>query len=120
VVHKAKVAMNSNSVKKKMTKKTCQYDLFGFFPEGVDALGQHFEFVPFGSGRRSCPGASFALRVIHLILARLLQGFDLATPPDKPVDMTEGLGVNLPKATPLEVVLTPKLPSKLYEQLTRN
>ncbi|KAL3725087.1 hypothetical protein ACJRO7_030147 [Eucalyptus globulus] len=87
---------------------------------GVDALGQHFEFVPFGSGRRSCPGASFALRVIHLTLARLLQGFYLATPPDKPVDMTEGLGVNLPKATPLEVVLTPKLPSKLYEQLTRN
>lgn len=87
---------------------------------GVDALGQHFEFVPFGSGRRSCPGASFALRVIHLTLARLLQGFDLATPSDKPVDMTEGLGVNLPKATPLEVVLTPRLPSKLYEQLMRN
>ncbi|KAI6694435.1 hypothetical protein NL676_022145 [Syzygium grande] len=29
---------------------------------GVDASGQHFEFIPFGSARRSCPGASFALR----------------------------------------------------------
>ncbi|XP_030454906.1 cytochrome P450 CYP82J17-like [Syzygium oleosum] len=87
---------------------------------GVDASGQHFEFIPFGSGRRSCPGASFALRVTHLTLARLLQAFDLATPSDEPVDMTEGLGVNLPKATPLEVVLTPRLPSKLYEQLMQN
>ncbi|KAI6694438.1 hypothetical protein NL676_022148 [Syzygium grande] len=87
---------------------------------GVDALGQHFEFIPFGSGRRSCPGAAFALRATHLTLARLLQGFDLAAPSDEPVDMTEGLGVNLPKATPLEVVLTPRLPSKLYEQLTQN
>ncbi|KAF8014661.1 hypothetical protein BT93_H0462 [Corymbia citriodora subsp. variegata] len=83
---------------------------------GVDALGQHFEFIPFGSGRRSCPGDSFALQVIHLTLARLLQGFDLATPSDEAVDMTEGLGVNLPKATPLEAVLTPRLPPKLYEE----
>ncbi|KAI3408931.1 uncharacterized protein J3R85_019939 [Psidium guajava] len=85
---------------------------------GVDASGQHFEFIPFGSGRRSCPGAALALRATHLTLARLLQGFDLATPSDEPVDMTEGLGVNLPKATPLRVVLTPRLPPMLYEQLT--
>ncbi|XP_039155015.1 cytochrome P450 CYP82D47 [Eucalyptus grandis] len=87
---------------------------------GMDALGQHFKFIPFGSGRRSCPGAMLALRVTHLTLARLLQGFDLATPSNKPVDMTEGLGVTLPKASPLRVILTPRLPPTLYEQLTEN
>ncbi|XP_039155524.1 xanthotoxin 5-hydroxylase CYP82C4-like [Eucalyptus grandis] len=87
---------------------------------GVDASGQHFEFIPFGSGRRICPGAAFALRATHLTLARLLQGFDLATLLDELVDMTEGLGVNLPKATPLRVVLNPRLPSVLYEKLTAN
>ncbi|KAF5450584.1 hypothetical protein F2P56_030919 [Juglans regia] len=81
----------------------------------VDASGQHFEFQPFGSGRRSCPGDMFALQVSQLTLARLLQGFEFTTPLNKPVDMTEGLGISLAKATPLQVVITPRLSSKLYE-----
>ncbi|XP_073143033.1 nicotine N-demethylase CYP82E3 [Henckelia pumila] len=75
----------------------------------VDYAGQHFEFVPFGSGRRSCPGITFAMQVTHLTLARLLQGFDFATPENVPVDMTEGQGITMPKATPLEVVVAPRL-----------
>ncbi|KAK3231503.1 hypothetical protein Dsin_003384 [Dipteronia sinensis] len=69
----------------------------------VDVRGQQFELIPFGSGRRSCPGASFALQVLHLTLARLLHGFDISTPLiDQPVDMTESPGLTIPKATPLE------------------
>ena len=93
-----------------------------FFPErfltkhvNIDASGQHFEFVPFGSGRRSCPGYTFALQVSHLTLARLLQGFEFTTPLNMPVDMTEGLGITLPKATPLEVLLNPRLAPELYQ-----
>lgn len=82
---------------------------------GIDVLGQHFELIPFGSGRRSCPGMAFALRVTHLALARLLQGFVFATKLDEPVDMSEGLGITLPRATPVEVVLTPRLPDELYQ-----
>ncbi|GFY86917.1 cytochrome P450, family 82, subfamily C, polypeptide 4 [Actinidia rufa] len=82
--------------------------------ENVDVRGQHFELIPFGSGRRSCPGVSFALQVLHLTLARLLHGFDLASPLDLPVDMSESPGLTIPKATPLEVLLTPRLPTKLY------
>ncbi|XP_059626240.1 cytochrome P450 CYP82J17-like [Cornus florida] len=81
----------------------------------VDFGGQHFEYTPFGSGRRSCPGITFATQVTHLALARLLQGFNFTTPNGEPVDMTEGLGITMPKATPLEVVITPRLPSTLYE-----
>ncbi|XP_002510298.2 xanthotoxin 5-hydroxylase CYP82C4 [Ricinus communis] len=80
----------------------------------IDVRGHHFELLPFGSGRRSCPGASFALHALHLTLARFLHAFDVATPMDQPVDMTERSGTTLPKATPLEVLLSPRLPAKLY------
>ncbi|XP_077233172.1 cytochrome P450 CYP82D47-like [Tasmannia lanceolata] len=81
----------------------------------VDIRGQHFECIPFGSGRSSCPGISFALQVMHLALARLLHGFDMSTPSGAPVDMSEGLGLNITKATPLEVLFMGRLPSKLNE-----
>ncbi|KAB1200537.1 Cytochrome P450 82C2 [Morella rubra] len=81
----------------------------------IDASGQHFEFTPFGSDRRSCPGHAFAFQVSHLTLARLLLGFESATLGGMPVDMTEGLGISLPRATPLEVLLTSRLLSKLYK-----
>ncbi|XP_012071739.1 xanthotoxin 5-hydroxylase CYP82C4 [Jatropha curcas] len=80
----------------------------------VDVRGQHHELIPFGSGRRSCPGAAFALHALHLTLARFLHAFDLATTMDKPVDMTETPGTTLPKATPLDVLLSPRLPAELY------
>ncbi|KAD2230167.1 hypothetical protein E3N88_41605 [Mikania micrantha] len=40
--------------------------------------------------------------------------FDLSTPMGKPVDMTEGLGIALPKVKPLEVIIAPRLSSELY------
>ncbi|XVE78136.1 hypothetical protein DITRI_Ditri13aG0119700 [Diplodiscus trichospermus] len=83
----------------------------------VDIVRQDFEMVPFGSGRRSCPGTTWALQVIPLTIARLLQGFDLTTPFNAPVDMAEGPGAVMPKATPLEVVLTPRLRDHLYHTI---
>ncbi|CAI9778628.1 unnamed protein product [Fraxinus pennsylvanica] len=80
----------------------------------VDYLGQHFEFTPFGSGRRCCPGITFAMQVTHLTLAQLLQGFDFTTPLNMPVDMTEGQSLTLPKAKPLQLVVTARLPSGFY------
>ncbi|XP_058185709.1 nicotine N-demethylase CYP82E4-like [Rhododendron vialii] len=89
--------------------------LAGNHAAGLDVSGKNFEFGPFGSGRRSCPGATFAMQVTQLTLARLIQGFELATPGNKAVDMSEGLGITLPKVRPLEVVITPRLSSDLYE-----
>ncbi|XP_035546738.1 cytochrome P450 82A3-like [Juglans regia] len=81
----------------------------------VDFKGQHFEFIPFGSGRRFCPGISFALHVMQLTLANFLHAFEITTvPTDELVDMTERAGLTSPKATPLEVHLTPRLPSSAY------
>ncbi|CAN0922969.1 Cytochrome P450 CYP82J17, partial [Linum grandiflorum] len=79
----------------------------------IDLSGKNFELIPFGSGRRSCPGAAFALQVVNLTVARLLQGFDI-TSHQLPVDMVEGLGLTMPKAAPLKVLLLPRLPLQLY------
>ncbi|KAJ0025969.1 hypothetical protein Pint_08881 [Pistacia integerrima] len=80
-----------------------------------DVRGQNFELLPFGSGRRVCPGISFALQVMQLTLAHLLQGFEFATPGNEPIDMVEGIGLTNLKATPLEVLLTPRLPAHIYQ-----
>ncbi|KAK6245332.1 hypothetical protein SCA6_008422 [Theobroma cacao] len=80
-----------------------------------DVRGQNYELIPFGSGRRVCPGISFALQVLQFSLASLLQAFEITTPSDEPVDMGEGAGLTNLKATPLEVILTPRLPLHLYE-----
>ncbi|KAI4304584.1 hypothetical protein MLD38_040071 [Melastoma candidum] len=89
-------------------------DRFMTTHSSTDTSGQHYEYVPFGSGRRSCPGSMLALQVGHLTLGRLLQGFEIGRTSEV-VDMTEGLGINLPKATPLEALVCPRLPSRLYE-----
>lgn len=82
---------------------------------GVDVRGQHLELIPFGAGRRACPGISFSLQVIHLTIARLVQGFNLDTPDNVPVDMSPELGITALKSCPLQVVLTPRLNEILYE-----
>ncbi|KAL8116189.1 hypothetical protein AgCh_022618 [Apium graveolens] len=81
----------------------------------VDIWGQNFELLPFGSGRRSCPGITFALQVLHLTLAQLLHGFELGTVLDSSIDMTESSGITNPRATSLEVTLTPRLPPAVYQ-----
>jgi cytochrome P450 len=65
--------------------------------------GTQMEFIPFGAGRRQCPGALFATTTIELVLANLLYHFDWAVPdgagPDA-LDMSEVFGIVLrPKSS---------------------
>ncbi|GAV64243.1 p450 domain-containing protein, partial [Cephalotus follicularis] len=80
----------------------------------IDVRGHNFELIPFGAGRRICPGISYALQVLHLTLASLLHGFEITTLSDELVDMTEGAGLTSLKINPLEVLFTPRLPAHLY------
>ena len=65
------------------------------------------------------PRISFALQVTQLILRILLHAFEIATPSDDPVDMTEKVGLTHLKATPLEVNLTPCLATQAYTYFER-
>ncbi|KAK8717528.1 hypothetical protein V6N13_044791 [Hibiscus sabdariffa] len=80
----------------------------------LDLKGQNFELLPFGAGRRACSGVSLALQVIHLSLASVLHCFELETPDNKAVDMTESPSLANVKATPLHVLLKPRLSPQLY------
>lgn len=81
----------------------------------VDVKGQHFELIPFGAGRRACPGIAFGLQMAHLALASLLQAYEISPPSDAEVDMTGTPGLTNAKANPLQVLLKPRLPVHLYE-----
>ncbi|CAH9087599.1 unnamed protein product [Cuscuta europaea] len=80
----------------------------------IDVRGKHFELLPFGSGRRICPAISFALESVQLGLANIIQGFDVRRPSSDLIDMSEALGLSVTKVTPLQVLITPRLPFHLY------
>lgn len=82
----------------------------------VDVKGQHFELIPFGAGRRMCPGISFGLQLMQITLATLLHGFDIVTSDGGPVDMVEISGMTNIKASPLQVILSPRLSDQAYRQ----
>ncbi|RRT40150.1 hypothetical protein B296_00040138 [Ensete ventricosum] len=83
-----------------------------FKPERFQCEGEKEEarlrMLPFGAGRRKCPGEGLAMRLIGLALATLIHCFEWEKLPGEEVDMTEGQGLSMPKAKPLEVVCTPR------------
>ncbi|CAM8976267.1 unnamed protein product [Rhodiola kirilowii] len=83
-----------------------------FIGEGVkkfDIRGQHFELLPFGSGKRMCPGTSLAMQVVQTALADLVQCFDWEVGKGGKVSMDEGSGLTLPRAHPLICVPVARL-----------
>ncbi|KAF7021917.1 hypothetical protein CFC21_034780 [Triticum aestivum] len=60
-----------------------------------DFMGTDFSFLPFGAGRRMCPGIAFGLGNIELALASLLFHFDWEGPPQDELDMAEVLGITV-------------------------
>lgn len=67
-----------------------------------------FKYLPFGIGRRACPGAAMAIRTVCLCLGSLIQCFDLDKVGQENVDMSENVGVSLTKAKPLVAGCTPR------------
>jgi cytochrome P450 len=83
----------------------------------IDVKGRHFELLPFGCGRRICPGISFGLQVLHLNLASFLHSFEISKPSAEPIDMTEASGITYTKATPLEILVKPRFSFNYYESM---
>nr|GEX30089.1 cytochrome P450 81E8-like [Tanacetum cinerariifolium] len=77
--------------------------------EGLEGTRDAFKLMPFGSGRRSCPGEGLAVRVMGSTLGLLIQCFDWERLSEKMVDMSEAPGLTMPKAEPLVAKCKPRV-----------
>ncbi|KAL0341603.1 UNVERIFIED_CONTAM: cytochrome [Sesamum calycinum] len=81
-----------------------------FLGTNTDFRGLHFELIPFGAGRRGCPGVAFAVAVNELALAKLVHKLDFALPDGgrgEDLDMSESYGITVHRKHPMLVVTTP-------------
>ncbi|KAJ0799858.1 putative cytochrome P450 [Helianthus annuus] len=80
-----------------------------------DYNGNDLKFLPFGSGRRLCPGVPLAQKMQMLILASLLHSFDWSLPNGEEHDLSESFGITLKKTKPLIAIPYQRLPdASLY------
>ncbi|KAH0885885.1 hypothetical protein HID58_061981 [Brassica napus] len=78
-----------------------------FIDSSVDFRGQHFELLPFGSGRRMCPAMPMGVATVELGLMNLLYFFDWALPDEMnfgDIDMEETGNISIVKKVPLQLV----------------
>ncbi|XP_050218060.1 desmethyl-deoxy-podophyllotoxin synthase-like [Mercurialis annua] len=89
-----------------------------FYPErfqdcSVDYKGTDFEFLPFGAGRRVCPGLLFGIANVEFPLAQLLYHFDWKLPngvEPETLDMDEVFGSVVKRKNDLHLLATPYIP----------
>ncbi|KAF7075677.1 hypothetical protein CFC21_080436 [Triticum aestivum] len=77
----------------------------------ADFKGRDFQFLPFGAGRRICPGMGFGLATVEIMLANLVYCFDWELPDgmrEEDVDMADMFGVTMRRKEKL--VLVPRIP----------
>ncbi|KAK1383349.1 Geraniol 10-hydroxylase [Heracleum sosnowskyi] len=85
-----------------------------FYPERfldsvVDVKGQDFELIPFGAGRRICPGMPLAMRTVPIMLGSLIHCFDWKLVGGIPLNewnMEEKFGITMRKRYPLCALAT--------------
>lgn len=80
-----------------------------FLNSSVDFKGQDFHLIPFGAGRRGCPGIPFAVVNAELVLANLVYSFDWKSAngeEDETADVPEHPGIVLNRRDPLMVIAT--------------
>ncbi|KAL9241582.1 hypothetical protein vseg_015678 [Gypsophila vaccaria] len=78
--------------------------------EGLDKDDEQmkYKFMPFGSGRRACPGEGMAMRVVGLTLGMLLQCFEWERVGRELIDMGVKTRLSMPKAQPLQAICQPR------------
>lgn len=91
-----------------------------FFEDDVDMKGHDFRLLPFGAGRRVCPGAQLGINLVTSMIGHLLHHFEWGPPNGmraEEIDMGENPGLVTYMRTPLEAVATPRLPENLYKRM---
>lgn len=82
-----------------------------FLDNKIDYKGQDFELIPFGSGRRMCPGLSFANRMLPMMVATFVQNFEWKLEvgaDDADFHRGEMFGIAVRRAIPLRAFPTKK------------
>jgi cytochrome P450 len=85
----------------------------------IDVHGHDFELLPFGTGRRACPGRPLGILFVQIVLGNLLQSFDWTLPPNlqqepMKLDMSETFGLTLKKTQGLCAKAHPRLHPHFY------
>ncbi|CAL4937100.1 unnamed protein product [Urochloa decumbens] len=86
-----------------------EFDPERFNGGDIDFNGAHFELLPFGAGRRMCPGVAMGVAVVEFTLANLLHCFEWELPQGmmaENVSMEEEGGLTVNKKVPLVLVPT--------------
>ncbi|XP_021909363.1 geraniol 8-hydroxylase-like [Carica papaya] len=78
-------------------------------PEIGDFRGNNFNYLPFGSGRRICPGINLGEKIIMYVLATLLHSFDWKVEEDTNLDLSERYGIITKKKDPLVAIPSARL-----------
>ncbi|KAH6796290.1 hypothetical protein C2S51_037276 [Perilla frutescens var. frutescens] len=94
-------------------------DPLSFKPERFEGVQMETHLLlPFGMGRRACPGAGLAHKFVGFAVASLIQCFDWERPTPEKIDMSEGSGTTLPKMKTLEALCKPRnVMEKLLQQV---
>ncbi|XP_057416754.1 cytochrome P450 736A117-like [Lotus japonicus] len=83
-----------------------------FLNSSVDVKGNDFHLIPFGAGRRGCPGIAYAMVANEIVLANLIHQFDWEIPSgfagEKTLDLSETVGLTMHRKSPLMAVATTK------------
>ncbi|XP_004291274.1 PREDICTED: cytochrome P450 CYP736A12-like [Fragaria vesca subsp. vesca] len=72
-----------------------------FTNSNIDLRGHDYQLIPFGTGRRGCPGMQLGLTTVRLVLAQLVHCFNWELPNGmlpQDLDMTEQFGLSMSKA----------------------
>ena len=101
----------------KAWEKPLEFDPDRFVENPVNLDGRDFRIIPFGAGRRMCPGYNLGLRMIQFALASFIHAFDWSLPCGQEpgdLDMSEKYEISIRRQVPLNLLATPRLPTHLY------
>ncbi|TYG77433.1 hypothetical protein ES288_D03G194500v1 [Gossypium darwinii] len=78
-------------------------------PGKFDFLRNDFRYMPFGSGRRRCPGITLGEKMLSFILASLLHSFEWKLPQGEQLGLSSKFGIVMKKKNPLRLIPIPRL-----------